>query len=138
MHELAAAAPEYFPAPQSVQTVAEAPLNFPAGHGFAIWDEVPAGHAYPARQGPVHCAVVSPSPRPYRPFAQGPLHAADGSPVVDPNVPAGHNVHMDVPPRPNFPKGHAAGVTEPDTHSLPTGQLASQVLLEYGADTALP
>jgi hypothetical protein len=69
----------YRPAAQEMHTPAPDRLYFPGGHVAAVALVDPAMHAYPA--------------------VQLPLHAAVGRPVVDPNVPAGHAVHDETPPR---------------------------------------
>ena len=67
----------YRPALQLVHTADRLTLYVPTGHSSAVALVLPAAHAYPAVQLPLHAAVAAPG--------------------VAPNVPPGHNVQALAP-----------------------------------------
>ncbi len=73
---------------RTVHSPAPATLKEPAGHTTAVALVDPAGHAYPALQGPEQALAGAAGPLPNRPGAQRvhtPLPAED-------HVPAGHGL----------------------------------------------
>ena len=90
-------------------------LNVPTAHTTAVADVLPAAHAYPAVQLPLHDAVVSPGVAPYRP--------------------APHAVHTAAPPKLYVPAGHryAVALVDPAGHAYPGAQAPehAMVVIEY-------
>ena len=85
------------PAGHSEQLPAPDKLYAPTGHTTAVSLVLPAGHAKPAVQLPLHAAAVTPSTLPNLPAGHGAVHAAVDSDGVDPYKPALQLVHTSVP-----------------------------------------
>ena len=98
---------------------------------------LPAAHAYPALQFPLHADVVTPLTEPYVPPGQTPLHTDDVRPAVDPYSPALQFVHTPDPATLYFPEGHTpcVGLVDPAGHAYPALQLPLQPAA-VKADTA--
>lgn len=75
------------PAGQLVHTPAPTKLYFPAKQAVASGDVDPAGHEYPALQGPLQRGSVRPCEDPYLPGSQGPAHVVMFSATLFPYRP---------------------------------------------------
>ena len=87
------------PTGHGVQLAAPVTLYVPAAHITAVSLTLPAGHAKPAVQVPLHTADVSPVVLPYLPPGHGAVHAADDSAVAAPYTPALQLVQVTAPAR---------------------------------------
>ncbi len=105
-------------------TPAPARLYEPGWHWTAVADVLPAGHAYPAMQFPLHADVSSPDAEPKVPAGQAAVHADVFIAAVAPYRPATHALHVDAPELLNCPKGHtdAVPLVDPAGHAYPAVQ----------------
>jgi hypothetical protein len=67
-----------------VHAPAPSGLYVPAKHSTAVGEVLPAGHAYPALHGAVHCDNAAAGAAPYCPGSQGPEQAEVVRPLVAP------------------------------------------------------
>ena len=86
---------------------------------------LPATHAYPAVQLPLHADDVNPLTTPYVPAGHSPLHAADDIVAVAPYDPTLQFVHAPAAARLYVPTGHIAAVAlmDPAAQKYPAVQL---------------
>jgi hypothetical protein len=113
----------------------------PAWHSNAVALVDPAGHTYPAVQGPVHVDTVRPVPDPKKPASQGPVHVDTVMPVDDPYRPAGHcPLQADVVAAtvvPKVPSGHTVQAAAPASAYCPATHCTA-VLFVLPAGHAFP
>ncbi len=89
---------------------------------------LPATHAYPAAQLPLHADDVNPLTAPYVPAGHSPLHAAIDKPMVAPYDPTLQFVHAPAAARLYVPTGHiAAALMDPAAQKYPAVQTPVQV-----------
>ena len=107
------------PAGHVVHTPAPTPLYCPAAHIAAVAFVLPAAHACPALQFPLHAALVRAGVAPNVPAGHGPLHAALVKPETLPYVPAGHTLQAAAPPRLYHPARQmdAVALVDPAMHA---------------------
>jgi hypothetical protein len=84
----------------------------------------PAGHAYPAAQGPVQDARIWLEVFPYWPAGHGAVQLVEVKPSVEPNVPTGQLGQNEAPAREYLPAGHRLlkGDVDPDGQAYPALQ----------------
>ncbi len=93
-------------------------------------DVLPAGHAYPAVQFPLHADVDSPGAEPKVPAGQAAVQPDVFIATVAPYRPAAHALHADAPGLLYCPAGHADTVALMD----PSGQVNPAVQFPLHAD----
>ncbi len=101
---------------------APARLYVPAGHWTAVADVLPAGHAYPAVQFPLHADVDRPDAEPNVPAGQAAVQLALAIRGNAPYRPAAHKVHNPAPERLYRPAGHGDSTVDPAGHAYPAVQ----------------
>ncbi len=113
------------PAGHRLHTPEAARLYVPTPHTDAVALVLPATHAYPPVQLPLHADDVSPLTAPYVPAGHSPLHAAVDKPAVAPCDPTLQFVHAPAAARLYVPTGHIApaALMDPATQKYPAVQL---------------